>query len=187
MTTQLPEDAPRTPRQGRGVIATITVLFLVVGALTGWFLIQNQRQQDRLAELTAPGLLAVGVPPLAWQIDDVSALEDNRGLVTTYRYADGEPVREFRLLNLRAGSGEDLCGLLTAVEPALQDRCEVSGPDLSAVATGPSHILHAEGQLRAATLVVLIGHPATLDDERLRALVHNAELMSVEALLDQMG
>ncbi|MCK0110636.1 hypothetical protein MWU75_00555 [Ornithinimicrobium sp. F0845] len=181
------QDLQRVQRRGRLVIATIIALFVLVCVALGVFLWQRQQQENRLAELTKTGLLAVGLPPLTFEIDEVSALENNRGLVTTYRYADGEPVSQFRLLNLRVGTGQDPCEVLTRVEPALGDRCEVSGSSLSAVANGPSTILHAEGQVHAATLVVLVGHPATFDDQTLRAFVDAAELVSIRELLAQAG
>lgn len=182
MTTEVPEDLRRAQRRGRIVIVSLIVLFLAVCVALGAFLWQREREEARLAELTAPGLLAVGVPGLEWEIDEVSALEDNRGLVTTYRDSDGEPVRQFRLLNIRAGGDQDLCDVLATVEPTLGGHCEVSGLDVSAVATGPDTILHAEGHLFAATLVVLVGHPATVSDEWLRAHVDNSQLMTVEDL-----
>lgn len=181
------EDQRAVQRRGRAVIVGIIVLFLLACGALGWFLVQRQQEEDRLAELTAPGLLSVGVPPLEFAIDEVSALPDNRGLATTYRYADGEPVSQLRLLNIRAGNDPDLCELLVTVEPSLGESCESSGPDVSAEALGPSTILEAEGTLRAATLVVLVGHPASFDDETLRAYVDAAELMTVEDLLDRAG
>lgn len=175
---------PRPTFAAKAFTAVLVALALLGSVI--WF-IAAQGRAAHLEELRGPGLLAVGVPDLEWSIDEVSVLEDNRGLVTTYRYADGEPVSQFRLLNLRAGSGDDLCELLIAVEPTLAERCEVSGLELSAAVMGPSTFLHAEGQLRAATLVVLVGHPATLSDEHLRALVDNAELMTVEGMLEEAG
>ena len=174
---------PRTQRRGRIVIVTMIVGFLVVCAALGWFLVHREQEEARLAELTRPGLLTVGVPPLELEIEELSALPDHRGLVATYRHSDGEAVSQLRLLNLRAGSDPNLCELLIGVEPALADRCDVTGLDVSAKALGPTTILEAEGQLRESTLVVLVGHPTTFDDERLRAYVDAAELMSVADLL----
>lgn len=181
------QDLRTVQRRGRAVIVAVIVLFLVACGALGWFLVQRQHEEARLAEVRAPGLLSVGVPPLEFEIDEVAALPDNRGLVTTYRYADGEPVSQLRLLNIRAGADPDLCELLVAVEPSLGESCAASGPEVSAEALGPTTILEAEGTLRAATLVVLVGHPATLDDETLRAYVDAAELMTVEDLLDEIG
>lgn len=177
----------RVQRRGRIVIVTIIVLFLLACAVLGVFLWQRQQEEQRLGELTAPGLLSVGVPPLAQDIDALAPLENNRGLVATYRDADGEPLTQFRLLNIRVGPGLDLCAALGEVEPELAGNCESTAHDLSAHADGPSTILLAEGQLRAATLVVLVAHPANYDAETLRSSVEQAEWMSVRDLADQVG
>ena len=106
---------PRTQRRGRIVIVTMIVGFLVVCAALGWFLVHREQEEARLAELTRPGLLTVGVPPLELEIEELSALPDHRGLVATYRHSDGEAVSQLRLLNLRAGSDPNLCELLIGV------------------------------------------------------------------------
>lgn len=184
MATEAPEDLRGRQRRGRVVIVAIIAAFLVACLALGILLWQRTQAEDRLAELTAPGLASVGVPPLEFEIDELAPLENNRGLVTTYLYSDGEPVTQLRLLNLRAGSGMDLCAVLVEVEPSLGDDCEVTGLNVSARATGPDTFLEAEGQLRAATLVVLVGHPANLRGDTLRALVEDAELMTVEDLAE---
>lgn len=182
MTTREPEDLRRTQRRGRIVIVTMIVGFLAVCAVLGIFLWQREQEETRLAELTAPGLRSMGVPELPQEIHDVTALDSNRGLVATYVDGDGAAVPELRLLNLRVGADPGLCELLGTVEPDLADGCTTSGDHLSASANGPETLLFAEGVVRDSTLVVLVAHPATYSDERLRTFVDTAELMSVRDL-----
>lgn len=177
-------DSRSVQRRGRIVIVAMIALFLLVCVALGVFLWQRQQEENRLAELTRPGLLTVAVPQWGQPIDDVQPLEDNRGLVITYLNRDGEPDPQLRALNLRVGVGMDLCEVLAAAEPSLAENCEATDQQLAASSNGPGTLLWAEGDLRAQTLLVLVGHPADATPEELRVRVDTAELMSVRDLLD---
>ncbi|NLG20102.1 MAG: hypothetical protein GX555_01545 [Actinomycetales bacterium] len=182
-------DDQRVQRRGRIVIVAIIALFLLACAALGVFLWQRQQHEAQLDALRRTGLLSVGAPDWGYPIHSVEPLEDNVGLEIRYADDDGEPMTGVRALNLRAGTDADLCALLARAEPAFAepDSCEVDGLRLSASLDGPTTILNAEGELRAATLVVLVAHPAEMTAEEMGVWVSTTNLTTVEGLLDRVG
>lgn len=189
MTAGTDEELRGAQRRGRVVIVAIIALFLLVCAALGVFLWQRQQEEARLDALRRPGLLSVGAPSWGPPIHSVEPLKGNVGLVIRYADEDGEPMNGVRALNLRASMDPDLCALLARTEPELgaPDRCEADGHRLSASLNGPDTLLLAEGELRAATLVVLVAHPADMTAEELGVWVSTTDLTTVEGLMDRVG
>ncbi|WP_109471602.1 hypothetical protein [Ornithinimicrobium cavernae] len=180
-------DLRRAQRRGRIVIVTIIALFLLTVAALGWFLVQREGEEARLAELRAAGLTVVALPDLGLEPHDLQPLERNRGLAVTYAEPDGRPTPTTRALTLRTGADPDPCALLGSVEPDLADGCEAT-PDghLVADSSSPGSGLLAAGELRDSVLIVLVGDPADHTADELRAAVAAADLVPLEVLLRQL-
>lgn len=188
VSTPTPEDLQRTQRRGRVVIVTMIALFLLVCVILGVFLWQRQQEENRFAALQRTGLITAGAPDWGYPIASVEPLERNLGLVVRYDQ-DGEVYADsFRAVNVRAGADPDPCALLAQADPAFTepDRCEVDGTGVSAAVLGPEDILHAEGQVRADTLLVLISPPAHFTPEELQVWLGATEMDSVRALFERI-
>lgn len=181
-----------TGRSGRTWLAVALVALLVVAAaVVVWTFVDRRRDDARLAQFEALGLVSLSVPELQpYRMEQVRPLDsdDVRGLTIGYNL-DGQREPGLQVLQVNAGSDPaDLCALLQAADPQFAEgSCRVSGREVSASSAPSSDPRVAEGYLYAQTLAVVVSDPEIFSAQELQGRIGVTRMMTVRELVDLLG